>query len=82
MYKRQALESDLHQALALDQLRLHYQPQIDTAGRVIGVEALLRWLHPQRGLVSPNEFVPLAESTALILPIGRWILETLSLIHI
>ena len=71
-----ALESDLHQALALDQLRLHYQPQIDTAGRVIGVEALLRWLHPQRGLVSPNEFVPLAESTGLILPIGRWILET------
>lgn len=73
---RGALESDLHQALALDQLRLHYQPQIDTAGRVIGVEALLRWLHPQRGLVSPNEFVPLAESTGLILPIGRWILET------
>jgi len=73
---RGALESDLHQALALDQLRLHYQPQIDTAGRVIGVEALLRWWHPQRGLVSPNEFVPLAESTGLILPIGRWILET------
>ena len=72
---RSSLEADLRQALKLDQLRLYHQPQIDTAGRLIGVEALLRWEHPQRGLVPPNDFIALAENTGLILPIGRWILD-------
>jgi diguanylate cyclase (GGDEF)-like protein/PAS domain S-box-containing protein len=70
------LEADLRAALQHGQLQLHYQPQIDSARRVIGAEALLRWLHPQRGSVSPNVFIPLAEESGLILSIGRWVLET------
>lgn len=73
---RMALEADLHQALSNHQLRLYYQPQIDSTGQQIGVEALVRWQHPLRGLVSPAEFIPLAEMSNLILPLGRWILNT------
>jgi diguanylate cyclase (GGDEF)-like protein/PAS domain S-box-containing protein len=73
---RAALEADLREAIRKDQFILHYQPQMDDQGRLIGAEALLRWAHPQRGWVSPAEFIPLAENTGLIRPLGNWILET------
>ena len=68
---RAALDNDLREA----QFRLHYQPQVDQTGRWTGAEALVRWQHPQRGMVSPLEFIPLAELSGLILPLGDWVLE-------
>lgn len=75
--ERRALEADLRGALPRNEFRLHYQPVIDLAtGAIVGAEALLRWQHGKRGLVSPDKFIPLAEETGLIREIGAWVFET------
>lgn len=74
---RQQLEIDLHQACARGEFVLHYQPVVSTnSGRITGVEALLRWLHPQEGLISPNQFIPQLEELGLMVEVGDWVLKT------
>jgi diguanylate cyclase (GGDEF)-like protein/PAS domain S-box-containing protein len=73
---RSSLESELSLAISQEQFSLYYQPQVDTKGHVKSVEALIRWNHPKRGLVLPNDFISLAEDTGLILTIGKWVMET------
>ncbi len=75
-HDRLVLEKDMREALMRDDFQLHYQPQLDlNSGKIIGVEALLRWTHPSRGAISPEVFIPVAEQGALIVSIGEWVIE-------
>lgn len=76
MEERVLMENDLREAVPCDQFRLYYQVQVDDQRRHIGAEALIRWQHPERGMISPLQFIPMAEETGQIIPIGQWVMES------
>jgi diguanylate cyclase (GGDEF)-like protein/PAS domain S-box-containing protein len=76
MTQRAAIEADLRLAVLREELLLHYQPVVNSQGHLLGAEALVRWLHPCRGLLAPDEFIPIAEDRGIIQAIGHWVLET------
>ena len=74
--RRLDVEAELRRAIEREEFRLHYQPIVEVgSGRIAGFEALIRWAHPERGLLGPVEFISVAEETGLIRPIGRWVME-------
>src|SRR5207253_876458 len=74
--ERQSIEESMRHSLEREEFALHYQPKIDLrTGAITGAEALIRWMHPVRGMVSPAQFIPVAEDCGLILPIGNWVLR-------
>jgi EAL domain-containing protein (putative c-di-GMP-specific phosphodiesterase class I) len=74
--ERVAIANDLRHALEHDELELYYQPQVElAAGRIVGMEALIRWNHPKRGLLSPGDFLPIVEKTSLVVTLGQWVLD-------
>ncbi len=74
--QRFAVQNEIREALQQQQFELYYQPQVDNSGKIVGAEALIRWLHPQRGMIPPLDFIPIAEESGLILPMGNWIFAT------
>jgi EAL domain-containing protein (putative c-di-GMP-specific phosphodiesterase class I) len=81
--RRAELEAELRLGLAREEMLVYYQPVVSVSGSIVGVEALVRWQHPLRGLVAPAEFIALAEQTGLIVPLGAWVMETVGrqLVH-